>query len=350
MPVGTQGTVKGLTVAQLRQTGAEMMLGNTYHLALRPGEARIKRLGGLHAFTGWDGPMLTDSGGFQIFSLADRLKIDERGATFRSHIDGHQVQLSPERSMEIQQALGSDFAMVLDHVVALPNDASVVRQACERTIRWAARCRAVHDGRQAQMGIVQGGLDGDLRRQCALALREMDFDGYAVGGLSVGESPVEMYQVLQQTCPHLPQDRPRYLMGVGRPQDLLQAIARGVDLFDCVMPTRNGRNALAFTPQGTLRMRNAVHAEDPRPIDPTCPCPACRHSRAYLRHLFIAREMLGPILLSIHNLSYYQRLLADAREAIVQERFRLWMAERFVQWGDPLPQDCSDGPFAVGGG
>lgn len=332
MPVGTQGTVKGLTVAQLRRTGAQMVLCNTYHLALRPGHETIQRLGGLHAFMGWSGPILTDSGGFQVFSLADRAQVDEQGVCFRSHIDGRPIQLTPEHAMTIQQHLGSDVAMVLDHVVALPNSFEVVEQACQRSTRWAERCRQVHDGQQAQFGIVQGGLERTLRQASAEALQQLDFDGYAIGGLSVGESPEQMYRVLDFTCPILPTHRPRYLMGVGRPQDLVEAIGRGVDLFDCVMPTRNGRNALAFTDAGPLRLRNQAHRDDERPIDDRCPCAACGHSRAYLRHLFQAREMLGPILLSIHNLTYYQRLLAEAREALEQNRFLAWRQQKQAGW------------------
>jgi queuine tRNA-ribosyltransferase len=334
MPVGTQGSVKGLTADLVRATGAEMVLGNTYHLTLRPGEQVVAELGGLHRFMGWDGPILTDSGGFQLFSLAQITKVTEQAAVFRSHIDGRLLELSPERAVEIQEALGSDVAMVLDHVTPLPSEADVVRDACERTVRWAERCkRAARRADQTQFAIVQGGLDPELRVRCAERLVEMDFTGYAIGGLSVGETPEEMYRVLDETCPALPHDRPRYLMGVGRPQDILQAVRRGVDLFDCVMPTRNGRNALAFTDEGPLRLRNVKHQRDQRPLDETCPCVACRHSRGYLRHLFMAREMLGPILLSVHNLTYYQRLLAGARQAIEQDRFVEYFEGKMRGWG-----------------
>jgi queuine tRNA-ribosyltransferase len=333
MPVGTQGTVKGITVDQLRETGARMLLGNTYHLALRPGETIVKQLGGLHAFSGWSGPILTDSGGFQLFSLAQMTKVTESGATFRSHIDGRLLELSPERAIAIQEALGSDVAMVLDHVVALPADHDTVADAMQRTVRWARRSRqcAIRSD-QALFGIVQGGLDQELRARCAQELTELDFAGYAVGGLSVGETPAEMYAVLDATVPLLPQDRPRYLMGVGTPTDLLEAIGRGIDLFDCVMPTRNGRNAMAFTDAGSLRLRNLSLASDPRPLEESCPCPACRHSRGYLRHLFMAREMLGPILLSIHNLTYYQRLLSEARAAIAADEFALFRERKLAGW------------------
>ncbi|MCA9218870.1 MAG: tRNA guanosine(34) transglycosylase Tgt [Planctomycetales bacterium] len=335
MPVGTLGTVKGLTIDQVASTGAQMVLSNTYHLALRPGEQVVRDLGGLHAFMGWNGPILTDSGGFQIFSLANMTKVTERSATFRSHIDGSLVDLSPERSIEIQEALGSDVAMVLDHVLPLPAESAAIRDACERTIRWADRCRAAATrDDQAQFAIVQGGLDADLRTWCAEQLVALDFPGYAIGGLSVGETPSEMYRIVEATTPALPQDRPRYLMGVGRPQDLLESIRRGVDLFDCVMPTRNGRNALAFTDAGPLRMRNLKHQLDTQPLEPDCPCLACRHSRGYIRHLFQADEMLGPILLTHHNVTYYQRLVAGAREAIAADRFIEYYETKMRGWGE----------------
>lgn len=333
MPVGTQGSVKGMTIDMLRATGAEMILGNTYHLTLRPGEQLVAELGGLHKFMGWTGPILTDSGGFQLFSLAQMTKVSEQEAVFRSHIDGSQLRLSPERAVEIQELLGSDVAMVLDHVVPLPSDEAAICDACARTIRWAERCkRARKRADQAQFAIVQGGLLPALRVECAQALSRLDFPGYAIGGLSVGEKPEEMYAMLDATCPVLPHGKPRYLMGVGRPEDLLEAIRRGIDMFDCVMPTRNGRNALAFTDSGTLRLRNAVHQRDPRPLEEDCPCPACRHSRGYLRHLFMADEMLGPMLLSAHNLTYYQRLMAQAREAIQADRFAEFHEQRKRNW------------------
>ena len=322
MPVGTLGTVKGVTAGQLVETGAQVILGNTYHLALRPGEGVVRDLGGLHQFSGWQGPILTDSGGFQIFSLAQMTKIDEHGAVFRSHINGDKIELTPERAVEIQETLGSDIAMVLDHVVALPNSYDVLQDAMQRSIRWAKRCQqAAKREDQTLFAIVQGGLEPTLRRQCAEALVELDFRGYAIGGLSVGESPEEMVAAIDCTIPYLPPDKPRYLMGVGRPEDILNAVRLGVDLFDCVMPTRNGRNAMAFTDAGAVRLRNAKHERDNSPLEPDCPCPACRHSRGYLRHLFAAREMLGPILVTIHNITYYQRLMARIREAVEQDRF-----------------------------
>ena len=333
MPVGTVGSVKGIEIEQLRATSTQMVLGNTYHLALRPGQETVAELGGLHKFIGWDGPMLTDSGGFQIFSLAKLAKITEHSAQFRSHIDGQLIELTPEHAVEIQEQLGADIAMTLDHVVPLPNETPAIRDACERTTRWAERCKQAHRRTdQSLFAIVQGGLDPEMRALSAEQLTAIDFPGYAIGGLSVGEPPAEMYRILDVTCPLLPTEKPRYLMGVGRPEDLLQAMLRGVDMFDCVIPTRNGRNAMAFTDDGPLRMRNSVHSRDSRPIDHRCPCPACRHSRAYLRHLFMADEMLGPILLSLHNLTYYQRLMSDARQAITQNGFRDFVADRFRGW------------------
>tara|TARA_R110002049_G_scaffold2750_2_gene21768 strand:- start:647934 stop:649049 length:1116 start_codon:yes stop_codon:yes gene_type:complete len=333
MPVGTQGTVKGLTIDQVKATGAHMILGNTYHLALRPGHETVRRLGGLHAMTQWDGPILTDSGGFQVFSLKAINKVTEQQATFRSHVDGAIIELTPEHSIEIQESLGSDVAMVLDHVIALPAEREAVIDATERSVRWARRClEAASRDDQARFAIVQGGLDEEVRGQCARDLATMDFEGFAVGGLSVGEEPSEMYRITAATTPHLPDDKPRYLMGVGRPIDLLQSIARGIDLFDCVMPTRNGRNGLAFTDSGPLKLRNAIHREDTRPLETDCPCAACRHSRGYLRHLFIAGEMLGPILLSIHNLTYYQRLMEGARKAIESGCFEAFVDAKIAGW------------------
>jgi len=345
MPVGTQGAVKGVDIGRLAETGAQIVLGNTYHLALRPGEQTVARLGGLHQFMGWDGPILTDSGGFQVFSLADRMTIDERGAKFQSHVDGAMIELTPERSVEIQQQLGSDIAMVLDHVPPLPSTRDVIAETMQRSARWAERCQrhaAEHHAnsqQQSLFAIVQGGLEADLRRESAERLVEMDFAGYAVGGLSVGEPPQEMYRTIEATTPALPQDRPRYLMGVGTPADLLQAIARGIDMFDCVMPTRNGRNALAFTDEGPLRLRNSQHVGDPQPLEEGCPCLACRrHSRGYLAHLFRAKEMLGPMLLSVHNLTYYQRLMQNARQAIEDNRFEAFKQEKMGGWGSAKGQ------------
>jgi queuine tRNA-ribosyltransferase len=329
MPVGTQGTVKGLTIDQVGATGAHILLGNTYHLLLRPGSERIARLGGLHQFMGWSKPILTDSGGFQIFSLGDCNRVSEDGATFKSHLDGSTVHLRPEDSIRIQEELGSDVAMVLDHVVALPASDEVITDASDRSVRWALRCKETATRQdQAKFAIVQGGLNPSIRIRCAEQLMAIGFDGYAVGGLSVGEPPAEMYRILNEVCPVLPTDQPRYLMGVGTPQDLIEGVARGIDMFDCVMPTRNGRNALAFTAKGPLKMRNQIHADDPAPIEADCPCLACKHSRAYLRHLFQADEMLGPILLSIHNLTFYQRLMSQMRAALDQGTFGDWLHQQ----------------------
>ncbi|MHB8898606.1 MAG: tRNA guanosine(34) transglycosylase Tgt [Thermoguttaceae bacterium] len=341
MPVGTAATVKGLEIEQIRATGTRMLLANTYHLTLRPGEQVVRAIGGLHSFMGWNGPILTDSGGFQLFSLAQMTKVDEDGAVFRSHIDGSLLHLTPEDAVRIQEALGSDVAMVLDHVVGLPNTDRVIRDAMERSVRWARRCRqAARRPDQAQFAIVQGGLDWQMRVECAERLAELDFPGYAIGGLSVGEQPDQMYEALDVTVPAMPIGKPRYLMGVGRPEDLLEGIRRGVDMFDCVMPTRNGRNALAFTDEGTLRLRNRKYRLDDRPLEEACPCAACRRSRAYLRHLFMAKEMLGPILLSLHNITYYQRLVVQSRAAIEANRFEPFAAGKLAGWAAA----ADDGP------
>jgi queuine tRNA-ribosyltransferase len=318
MPVATLATVKGVDIGRVRETGAGMVLANAYHLHLRPGEETVERSGGVAAFMGWNGPTLTDSGGFQVFSLAAQVRVTEEAASFRSHLDGSAVVLSPEASMRIQERLGADVAMQLDHVVALPAERGVVADAMQRSLRWAERCRAAHRRPdQALFGIVQGGLEADLRRESAERLAELGFDGHAVGGLSVGEGPEAMVATLRVTVPHLPADRPRYLMGVGQPRDIVAAVAAGIDMFDCVLPTRCGRNSLVYTFAGPLRLRNARHATDPRPLEEGCPCVACRHSRGYLRHLFLAGEMLGPVLASIHNLTFYQRLVARLREAVL---------------------------------
>jgi queuine tRNA-ribosyltransferase len=347
MPVGTQGSVKGLEVDQIRATGSQILLANTYHLAIRPGADVVARLGGLHRFMGWDGPILTDSGGFQILSLAQSTRVREEYVEFRAHTNGSLIQLSPERVMAIQAQLGSDIAMVLDHVVPLPNDRQTVRDACERTVRWARRSRLPHAPTdQATFAIVQGGLDETLRVACAQALVELGFDGYAIGGLSVGERMEERNRIVAATCTVLPAHRPRYLMGVGRPADLLDGIRLGIDLFDCVMPTRTGRNALAFTDSGPLRLRNRMYHEDDRPIDADCPCVACRRSRGYLRHLFLSGEMLGPILVSIHNLTYYQGLMAQARRAIHEGEYLRFYQRRREKWS--TGRGDVRGPFRTG--
>jgi queuine tRNA-ribosyltransferase len=323
MPVGTRATVKGILPDQLREVGSTILLANTYHLALRPGSDVVARMGGLHPFMGWDGPILTDSGGFQVFSMADRVTLSERGVAFRSHLDGATFELTPERAVAIQEDLGADIAMCFDHCPALPAEKGEVAAAVDRTIRWAERCRNARTRPdQALFGIVQGGSHADFRAFCAEKLVAMDFDGYAVGGVSVGESREEVRAALAVSTPHLPRDQARYLMGVGRPQDILDAVFHGIDMFDCVLPTRNGRNATCLTAAGPVKLRNAAHRTDPRPIEPGCDCPACRRfSRAYLRHLFMTGEMLGPILASLHNLRYLHRLTAEIRAAISEGRY-----------------------------
>lgn len=335
MPVGTQASVKGLTPEQLKRVGVQKVLANTYHLALRPGADLVADMGGLHRFMSWDGPILTDSGGFQVFSLAQLRKLSEESVVFKSHLDGSLFELSPERAMRIQEQLGADCIMCLDECPPADVPHEKVLAAVDLTTRWARRCRDSHQrADQALFGIVQGATFPDLRERSAKALLELDFPGYAVGGLSVGESPEQMYSTLDVTVPFLPTDRPRYLMGVGRPEDLLEAVCRGIDLFDCVMPTRNGRNALAFTSQGKVRLRNEAHKRDESPLDPECECPACtQFSRAYLRHLFAAKEMLGPILVSWHNIAFYQRLLRDLRDAIRTDQAAEFRSSQLARWG-----------------
>jgi queuine tRNA-ribosyltransferase len=323
MPVGTRATVKGVTPDQLRTAGAVIILGNTYHLALRPGDEIIRDLGGLHRFMAWDGPILTDSGGYQVFSLSDLRRINDEGAVFRSHVDGQMLELTPERAIQIQENLGSDIAMCLDECPTTEASPEILREAVRRSILWAKRCRDAHRRTdQALFGIVQGGLDLSLRQHCAEELARLDFPGYALGGFSVGESPEQMHRALPDCAPLLPANKPRYLMGVGRPEDILAAVAAGIDMFDCVLPTRNGRNASAFTRTGSLRLRNARHRGDPAPLEADCPCYTCSHfSRAYLHHLFQVDEMLGPTLLSIHNIAFYLRFTEQIRSAIADARF-----------------------------
>ncbi len=319
MPVGTAGTVKAMTADAVRSTGAEIILGNTYHLMLRPGPERVAQLGGLHEFMDWPGPILTDSGGFQVMSLSELRTLDEDGVTFRSHLDGQKIRLTPERAMEIQDLLDADITMVFDECTPFPATREEAAESMRLSMRWAARCREAFRDRPGYglFGIVQGGVFDDLRAESAAALTKIGFDGYAIGGLAVGEGQEEMFRVVDVTVPLLPTDRPRYLMGVGRPRDILGAVRRGIDMFDCVMPTRSGRTGQGFTRHGILNIRNARHAHDARPLDEACDCPACRkHSRGYLHHLFRANEMLGPMLLTWHNLRYYQDLLAGLRAAI----------------------------------
>ncbi len=324
MPVGTYGSVKGALPHQVRELGAEIILGNTFHLFLRPGLAVIEAHGGLHGFARWDRPILTDSGGFQVFSLAHRRKITEAGVTFAAPTDGSRVFLGPEESMHIQKVLGSDIVMIFDecppvHVDGAPVDKRVIERSMELSLRWAERSKRAHEGNDAALfGIVQGGVHHDLRSRSAEGLQQVGFDGYAIGGLAVGETEAERNAMLEHTAPQLPQDRPRYLMGVGRPEDLVEAVARGVDMFDCVMPTRNARNGHYFTSTGTIRVRNSQYERDLRPIEEGCDCHACANgfSRAYLRHLDRCNEMLAPMLGTLHNLRYYQRLMAGMRAAI----------------------------------
>lgn len=340
MPVATMAGVKGVEIERVRESGAGMVLANAYHLHLRPGEAIVEQGGGLARFMGWDGPTLTDSGGFQVFSLAQQVKVTEEGALFRSHIDGAAVALTPEESMRIQERIGADIAMQLDHVVALPNERPVVEEAMRRSLRWADRCRAAHTRPdQAVFGIVQGGLDPELRQESAERLRALDFPGYAVGGLSVGEGPDAMDATLRVTTPHLPEDKPRYLMGVGQPRDIIEAVAAGIDMFDCVLPTRCGRTGLAYSFAGLVRIKNARYATEQRPLEEGCPCIACRHSTSYIRHLFLAGEMLGPMLASIHNLTFYQRLVTRLRGAIVAGEFTATRHELLGRLGAAAPDD-----------
>lgn len=332
MPVGTAATVKAQTVDMVESTGADILLGNTYHLMLRPGAEEVHELGGLHKFMNWPHPILTDSGGFQVMSLSKLRKMSEEGVTFQSHIDGRRYSLSPERAMEIQHLLGSDIQMVLDECTPFPATHDEAKTSMELSMRWAKRSReafAAQEGRGC-FGIVQGGTYEELRQRSALELQDIGFEGYAVGGLAVGEGQEEMFRVLDFTVPHLAADNPRYLMGVGKPDDLVGAVARGIDMFDCVMPSRSGRHGQAFTRRGSVNIRNARHAKDPRPLDEASSCPASRdYSRAYLHHLFKAGEFLGPILLTWHNLNYYQELMAGMRDAIAVGDFTLFR-EQFM--------------------
>ena len=336
MPVGTYGSVKGMTPQSILDTGAEIILGNTFHLYLRPGLETVDAFGGLHRFIGWSKPLLTDSGGFQVFSLADRRKISEEGVRFASPVDGAQVFLSPEESMRIQRVLDSDIAMIFDECTPYPATEQQARDSMELSLRWAERSRRAFDelkNPNSLFGIVQGGTFPHLRKISAERLVEIGFDGYAVGGLAVGEPEAERNRTLEETVPLLPTDRPRYLMGVGRPEDIVEAVARGVDMFDCVMPTRNARNAHIFTRRGVLRIRNAQYERDTRPLDDACTCYTCANgfSRAYLRHLDKCGEMLGPMLATIHNLHYYQDLMRGLREAIAQQRLTDFVAEFYAQ-------------------
>jgi len=327
MPVGTAATVKAMMPESVAATGADILLGNTYHLMLRPGAERVARLGGLHQFMNWQKPILTDSGGFQVMSLSDLRKLTEEGVTFRSHIDGSKHMLSPERSMEIQRLLGSDIVMCFDECPALPADRDRIASSMQLSMRWAKRSREAFGTRpgHALFGIQQGGLEEDLRRESAEALQEIGFEGYAIGGLAVGEGQEAMFGCLDTAPGMLPQDKPRYLMGVGKPDDIVGAVKRGVDMMDCVLPSRSGRTGQAWTRRGQVNIKNARHADDPRPLDADCKCPACRnYSRAYLHHVFRAQEMISGMLLTWHNLHYFQHIMQGMRDAIEQGQFAQW--------------------------
>ncbi|MDP5085340.1 MAG: tRNA guanosine(34) transglycosylase Tgt [Yoonia sp.] len=330
MPVGTAATVKAMMPESVAATGADILLGNTYHLMLRPTAERIARLGGLHKFMNWQKPILTDSGGFQVMSLADLRKLTEHGVTFKSHIDGSKHELTPERSMEIQKLLGSDIVMCFDECPALPADRKRIQESMELSMRWAQRSRDAFGDRpgHALFGIQQGGLEEDLRGQSAEALRAVEFDGYAVGGLAVGEGQEAMFGVLDFAPDQLPTDKPRYLMGVGKPDDIVGAVKRGIDMMDCVLPSRSGRTGQAFTRRGVVNIKNARHADDPRPLDENCTCPACsNYSRAYLHHVFRAQEMISGMLLTWHNLHYFQDIMQGMRDAISAGAFADWEAD-----------------------
>jgi queuine tRNA-ribosyltransferase len=342
MPVGTAGTVKAMTADAVRSTGARMILGNTYHLMLRPGAERVGRLGGLHRLMDWHGPILTDSGGFQVMSLAGLRKMDADGVTFQSHIDGTKHRLTPERSIEIQHLLDADVTMCFDECTPFPATHEAAAKSMRLSMRWAARSREAFKPRDGYglFGIQQGSVFEDLRTESAKALTDIGFEGYAIGGLAVGEGQEEMFRTLDFSVPMLPQEKPRYLMGVGTPSDIIGAVRRGVDMFDCVIPTRSGRTGRAYTSRGVLNMRNARHADDASTLDPECDCLACtRHSRAYIQHLIRAEEMLGPMLLTWHNIRYYQTLMARLRAAIIEGRFEAEAAAIVAKWETPTPPE-----------
>jgi len=328
MPVGTYGTVKAMTPDEVRATGADIILGNTFHLMLRPGTEVIGKHGGLHGFMRWQRPILTDSGGFQVWSLAERRKISAKGVTFASPIDGSQVFMGPEESMAVQKALGSDIVMIFDECTPYPATEQQASDSMELSLRWAQRSRTAHEGNPAALfGIVQGGMFETLRVRSARELVDIGFDGYAIGGLSVGEPPEKRDRVLDFTVPELPEDRPRYLMGVGRPEDIIAGVLRGIDMFDCVMPTRNARNGYLFTSRGVLKIRNARYQQDTRPLDPDCDCSTCQnYSRAYLRHLDRCNEILGARLMTMHNLRFYQNLMQGLRDAIEADRLEAFVS------------------------
>ncbi|KIC29863.1 tRNA guanosine(34) transglycosylase Tgt [Leisingera sp. ANG-M6] len=330
MPVGTAATVKAMMPESVRATGADILLGNTYHLMLRPTAERIDRLGGLHKFMNWERPILTDSGGFQVMSLAGLRKLTEKGVTFKSHVDGSKHELTPERSMEIQRLLGSDIVMCFDECPALPADRDRIAESMRLSMRWAERSREAFGDRpgHALFGIMQGGLEQDLREESAEALKKIGFEGYAVGGLAVGEGQEAMFECLDYAPGFLPEDKPRYLMGVGKPDDIVGAVARGIDMMDCVLPSRSGRTGQAFTRYGVVNIKNARHQDDPRPLDEQCSCPACsNYSRAYLHHVFRSNEMISGMLLTWHNLHYFQEIMQGMREAIAAGTFEAWQKD-----------------------
>ena len=334
MPVGTQGTVKSVSTRELNQMQAQIILGNTYHLYLRPGHDRVERLGELHKFMNWNGPILTDSGGFQVFSLSGLNKITEEGVTFQSHLDGSKHHFTPELSMQIQKALSSNIVMAFDQCPPFPTTEKVVRDAMRRTFAWAKRGLAVEmKPHQARFGIFQGGLDANLRRESIAELKELPFDGFALGGFAIGEPMDMMHQVVRHVAPLMPEDKPRYLMGVGRPEDLVEAVRAGIDMFDCVMPTRNARNGQLFTSLGRINIKNAKYADDNSALDPECTCETCRdYSKAYLRHLFVAGEMLSARLNTIHNLHFYLNLMRQMREAILKDQFDQWTKDFYIKF------------------
>ncbi len=337
MPVGTAATVKAMMPESVRATGADILLGNTYHLMLRPTAERIDRLGGLHKFMNWERPILTDSGGFQVMSLAGLRKLTEKGVTFKSHVDGSKHELTPERSMEIQRLLGSDIVMCFDECPALPADPDRIAESMRLSMRWADRSREAFGDRpgHALFGIMQGGLERDLREESAEALKKIGFEGYAVGGLAVGEGQEAMFDCLEYAPDYLPSDKPRYLMGVGKPDDIVGAVARGIDMMDCVLPSRSGRTGQVFTRRGVVNIKNARHAEDPRPLDEACSCPACsNYSRAYLHHVFRSKEMISGMLLTWHNLHYFQEIMQGMRDAISEGRFAAWQGDFHAQRAD----------------
>ncbi|UZD16026.1 tRNA guanosine(34) transglycosylase Tgt [Gallibacterium anatis] len=349
MPVGTYGTVKGMTPEEVRETGAEILLGNTFHLWLRPGQEIMRKHGDLHDFMQWHRPILTDSGGFQVFSLGKLRKITEEGVKFQNPINGERIFLSPEKSMEIQYDLGSDIVMIFDECTPYPSTFEYAKNSMELSLRWAKRCRVHFDklgNKNALFGIIQGGVHENLRQISLDGLLEIGFDGYAVGGLAVGEPKEDMHRILEYICPKIPQDKPRYLMGVGKPEDLVEGVRRGIDMFDCVMPTRNARNGHLFVTDGVVKIRNAKYRDDTSTLDPECDCYTCRHyTKSYLHHLDKCGEILGARLNTIHNLRYYQRLMAQIRQAIEEERFEEFVQEFYARIGKPVPPLNQYHPF-----